>query len=109
MLVDNLKHVKMMEEAGFDEDQSRAIVEVWSNIVELDLVTKKDLKIAFLEWDARMEKRFKEIDKRFEMLSDRISALELKFEKFESTMVAKFAAMQVATIVILGAWGKFIN
>lgn len=91
MLVGNLKHVKMMKEAGFDENQSKTLVSVWSNIVDLNLATKEDIGI------------FK---KDLEILK---IEFDYKFKNFESTLFAKFAAMQVATTVILWAWIKFIN
>ena len=45
MLFDSLSYVKMMKEAGFDQEKSEAIISVWSDIVKIELATKTDLKL----------------------------------------------------------------
>ena len=75
VLVGNLKHVKMMEEAGFDEDQWKAIVRIWSDIVELNLATKDDmllLKKDFLLMKKDLEMAFVDHEKKLDKLEGRL-------------------------------------
>ena len=61
MLFDTLKHVKMMQKVGFSDDQSEAMIRVWSNVVRDQFVTKQDLKQALLEERLITNKQFEEI------------------------------------------------
>lgn len=54
MIFDTLKYVNMMNKAGFNQEKSETLIQVWSHVMKSELVTKKDLHIALLEQDNRL-------------------------------------------------------
>ena len=43
MLIDSFENLKRMQDAGFNQEQSKALIEVWSGVVKDNFVTKNDL------------------------------------------------------------------
>lgn len=46
MLFDSLSYVKILKETGFNQNQSEALIGIWTEVVKEELVTKTDLKLA---------------------------------------------------------------
>ncbi len=109
-----------MEEAGFDENQSRTLITIWSSIVELNLATKddylllkKDLEIAFLrerkatdDKFSGLDEKFIEIDKRFIKIEKRLDAVEESIKHLPGKLLNQFIFVAFAMVSSMVALGK---
>ena len=64
-----IRALHKLRDAGFTEQQAEAQIEVFSEHVEANLATKRDLK----DLEMKMEIRFKEIDARFKEMEMKLT------------------------------------
>ncbi|MCY3729648.1 MAG: hypothetical protein OXF97_11730 [Nitrospira sp.] len=60
MVFDTLKSVEELQEAGIPESQAKAQVRVFQQIIESDLVTKRDMK----ELEQKLQQEMRELEYR---------------------------------------------
>ena len=81
MTINTLAIAKKLKDSGFTPQQAEAQAEIWSEIVESDLATKRDLK----ELEGSLKQSIKELDLKISLveanLKRDIKELELSMEK----------------------------
>ena len=94
---------KRMIDAGFTQRQAEAQAEIWAEIVESDLATKRDLK----DVEVGLKRDIKELEtslrrdiKELEVgLKHDIKALELKMDTWRESMTRQMWQMSMGTAV----------
>ena len=80
-MIDTLAISKKLKESGFTQQQADAQAELWSDLVESDLATKRDIK----DVEAALKRDIKELDLKISQVEANlrrdIKEMELKFDK----------------------------
>ena len=117
MPIGTLAVAKRLIEAGVPRQQAEVQAEIWADIVESDLATKRDLKEVEVrlsrdikEIEAKLSRDIKELDTR---LSRDIKELELKMDKgqieTQRHMLQVGLGMAALTITVLGFLFRFLG
>ena len=94
MYFDTFKHIRKMNEAGFSEEQSEAVVSTMGDLVKDQFVTKQDLR------EALMNERL-ETSKEFNIVKKEFSEIKIGMESLEKRMLIRLGSMQILTIGLL--------
>ncbi len=116
-MIDALAISKKLKESGFTPQQAEAQAELWSDLVESELATKRDLKdldIKLSQVEANLKRDIKELDLKISQVEANlrrdIKELELKNEKGHSD--ARTAMWQVGlglAAFTIGGFGLLIR
>lgn len=98
---DSLKYVKIIEDAGFTQNQAETLVKIWMNIMSSELATKQDwmslktdLSVGLVQVKHDLELHRKDTNARFTILKQdlcaKIEQLDRKFESKFSAIDSKF-------------------
>lgn len=89
-----LKYVKILEGTGITREQAEAHVQIISDILEGDLVTKQDLKNLEIKLDSSVSRLDSKIDNAVEQLENKMLQMEYRMTiKLGSIVTVAIAAM----------------
>ena len=93
----SLKYVKILESAGVTREQAEAHVQMISEVLEVDLAAKQDIK----NLNMSLESRFDSIEHKFKSIEHRILESEYR-------MTIKLGSIVTIALATLAAIIKFI-
>ena len=113
MTVNALALARQLKESGFTPQQAEAQAELWTDIVESDLATKRDIKdidLKISQVEANLRRDIKDVDVRIAQveanLKRDIKELELKFDRgFSDTRTSMWQIGMGLAAFIIGAVG----
>ena len=89
-----LKYTKILEESGFNRDQSEILVGMFMQMMEFNMVCKSD----FERFSSEVYHRFEKIDERFENLENKI---DYKLNKLSLQLTVKLGIMLAVSAGLL--------
>jgi len=115
-MLNALRYTRILENAGFTEEQSKAAVDCWMEFMSAEFVTKGDLKeleyttrSAIKDLEYNMNKRFDQVDLRFEQIENRFEQIDQKFEKHELKLTIKLGVIMLSGITVVQLLPAILN
>lgn len=106
LMNNSLKYVRLLESSGVTREQAETHIQIITEFLEGDLVTKQDLKIL----ENRVDLRFEKVEARFESLDKKIESTIERFEhkllESEYRMTIKLGSIVTVVVAASTAIGK---
>ncbi|PIP93261.1 MAG: hypothetical protein COW00_12040 [Bdellovibrio sp. CG12_big_fil_rev_8_21_14_0_65_39_13] len=101
-MLNALRYTRVLENAGFTEEQAKAAVDCWMEFMSAEFATKGDLKELEYTMRSSMKDIELKLDKRCDQLEQKIDYLAKDFSSFQLNVEQKFIDIESKLTIKLG-------
>jgi len=115
-MLNALRYTRVLENAGFTEEQAKAAVDCWMEFMSAEFATKGDLKeleyttrSALKDLEYNVNKRLDQVDIKLEQIDQKFDQIDQKLEKHELKLTIKLGVIMLSGITVVQFLPAILN